>query len=174
LVALFDSGYKLSGLQRTILFNPPAMSSNKKGFILRLRDRSVLVLHEQCPQYSVSLSCKHGAIGTVTYQFRSDCRYHTAGHPWARTDHFSVFEATAIEEIVFLGSGPNCPWSGEVEIPEWTWKPFCSQLAYVTVAFKQGMYPLASEGSVEVIDYIPPEREKLERGQHEKVEPDSK
>jgi hypothetical protein len=80
---------------------------------------------------------------------------------------------TAPEDIVFLGSGPDCPWFGDVEIPEWTWKSFCSQLAYVTVAFKQGMYPLSSEDSTEVIDYIPSEREQLEREQHEKVEPDS-
>ncbi|KAI0276491.1 hypothetical protein BGY98DRAFT_1177690 [Russula aff. rugulosa BPL654] len=104
------------------------MSSSKKGFVLRLRDRSVLVLHEQCPQYSDILAV-------------------------ARTT-FPSLRRTAPEDIVFLGSGPDCPWFGDVEIPEWTWKSFCSQLAYVTVAFKQ-------------------EREQLEREQHEKVEPDS-
>jgi hypothetical protein len=37
------------------------MSSSKKCFVLRFRDRSVLVFHDQCPHCSVSILCKHGA-----------------------------------------------------------------------------------------------------------------
>jgi len=84
---------------------------------------------------------------------------------------FSSLQHTAAEDIVVLGGGTDCPWYGNVELSERAWETFCSQFAYVTVTFKRGMYPLASEDSTEVIDYIPSEREQLEREQHEKVDP---
>jgi len=85
---------------------------------------------------------------------------------------FSSFQHTAPEDIVILGRGrgTDCPWYGDVELSERAWESFCSQLGYVTVIFKQGMYPLASQDSTEVIDYIPSEREQLERKQGEKVD----
>jgi hypothetical protein len=87
----------------------------------------------------------------------------------ARTT-FSSFQHTAPEDIVILGRGPDCPWYGDVELSERAWESFCSQLGYVTAIPKQGMYPLASQDSTEVIDYIPSEREQLERKQDEKVD----
>jgi len=80
-------------------------------------------------------------------------------------------QLTAAKDIVILGVGAaGCPWYGEAELSERAWEAFCSQLAYVTVTFKQGMYALALEGFTKVIDYIPSEREQLEREQHEKVD----
>ena len=88
----------------------------------------------------------------------------------ARTT-FSSLQHTAAEDIVILGSGSDCPWFADVELSERAWESFCSQLDYVTVALKRGMYPLASEDSTEVIDYIPSEREQREREKDEKVNP---
>jgi hypothetical protein len=92
----------------------------------------------------------------------------------ARTT-FSSLQRTAAEDIVIVGRGTHCPWYGQVELQERAWELFYSRLDEVTVTFKQGMYPLASEDSTEVIDYIPSEREQLEREQDEKVnsQPDS-
>ena len=141
--------------------------SSRKTISLCFRRRSVLVFHDQCPHYSVSLSCKHRATAPLAVGL-------TAAIPLqdvlalARTT-FSSLQSTAAEDIVILGRGYNCPWSGDVELSERAWETFCSQLYYVTVTLKQGMYLLASENSHGVVDFIPSEREQLERKQSEKV-----
>ena len=58
---------------------PSVMSSSKKCFVLRFRDRDVLVLHDQCPHYSVSLTCKYGAI-TGIISDRRHCRTSLHSH----------------------------------------------------------------------------------------------
>lgn len=71
----------------------------------------------------------------------------------ARTT-FSSLQSTAAEDFVIMGrGGTDCPWYGDVELSERAWESFCSQLAYVTVTLKRGMYLLASEDFMEVVDY---------------------
>lgn len=90
----------------------PVMSSSKECFILRFRDRRVLVFSNQCPHYSDILAL-------------------------ARTT-FASLQHTAVEDIVFLGGGKDCPWYGvDVELSERAWETFCPQLEYVAVALKQ-------------------------------------
>jgi hypothetical protein len=86
---------------------------------------------------------------------------------------FSSLQRTPDKDIVILGSGQGCPWYGSVELSERAWRTVCSQLTYATVTLKHGMYPLGLEVYTEVIDYIPSERELLERlgEQREKVVP---
>ena len=58
----------------------------------------------------------------------------------------------ADEDIVILGGGPECYWGGPIEIQEKAWESFRSQLAFIEVTLKQGMYPLTSEDSTEGSD----------------------
>jgi hypothetical protein len=61
----------------------------------------------------------------------------------ARTTFLSL-QQTPAEDIVILGGGTHCPWYGnDVELSEKAWDSFCLQLAYVTVTFRRGVYPLA-------------------------------
>jgi hypothetical protein len=59
---------------------------------------------------------------------------------------FSTLQGTADEDIVIMGGGADCYWFENIEIQEKAWESFYSQLEFVIVTFKQGMYyPLASE-----------------------------
>jgi hypothetical protein len=47
--------------------------------------------------------------------------------------------------IVIMGSGPDCPWDGNVELTERAWEVFGPSCFKVTVFLRNGMYPLALE-----------------------------
>jgi hypothetical protein len=86
------------------------MASSKSTFILQFGLRKVLVLHEQCPQYSDVL-----VLGKST--FASLSSYNTPS-------------------TVILCGGSECPWDGNIELTQKAWEAFHANMSLMTIVPK--------------------------------------
>jgi hypothetical protein len=118
------------------------MASSKSTFILQFGLRKILVLHEQCPQYSVSHPCRPpvGLPTTLTALLPQD----VLALGKSTFTSFSPYYNTP--NAVILGGGSECPWDGNIELTQKAWEAFHTNMSHMTLVLKGGTCPMASKG----------------------------
>jgi hypothetical protein len=117
------------------------MASSKSTFILQFGLRKVLVLHEQCPQYSVSHPCRPpvGLPTTLTTPLPQDVLV-------LGKSTFASLSSYNTPSTVILCGGSECPWDGNIELTQKAWEAFHANMSLMTIVPKYGTCQLAWNG----------------------------